>query len=36
MSFSSMYTDGNSKKFNFKSAKEKNQTDLELANEEAM
>jgi hypothetical protein len=36
LSYSSMFSDGNSKKFNFASVKEKSETDLERANEEAM
>lgn len=36
LSYSSMFSDGNSKKFNFTSVKQKNLTDLERANEEAM
>ena len=36
LSYSSMFSDSNSKKFNFASVKEKSETDLEHANEDAM
>lgn len=36
MSYSSMFSDGNSKKFNFTSVIEKTETDMERANKEVM